>query len=274
MGRKSIANYGTIFVFLEKLNYAPGQQINGTISINLQANFPSSSIIMLLEGKEKVLFWTERTETRTYGHGENQRTETITHHDPHYGTNRCYNHSFPVASFDTPYVPAGQYQIPFTFKLGEQAPSSFDYSWYQDRNSYAKISYHVKCLMESRGNCKDLLKSKTCFYVNAGIDRPIKQRQGELKDEVTVCCCFNKGEVYVKAYFEKDAYMPGETAIMIAEVANKSSIGVFAIEGNLINTLNLRANDGHTRNLSLTLSQVKSHGLKAGESKTGQNAQR
>ena len=44
--------------------------------------------------------------------------------------------------------------------------------------------------------------------------------------KVKVWCCINKGEVDLSVSCDKNAYMPGENAVILSELVNKSTIDV------------------------------------------------
>lgn len=124
MGRHSNMEYGSLNVSLSNMNYNAGQQVTGVVYLNLLKNYPSSELNLLLEGKEKVFWWTKHT--------HNDGEHTYTYYVPHWATHRTYNHEFCIARFEGNFIPAGQYQVPFSFVLSESSPSTFRYAWYLD----------------------------------------------------------------------------------------------------------------------------------------------
>ena len=56
MGNKSVSDtkYGKIEIWTQKNHYIAGEQVNGSINMNLIQNFPSNQLYLIIEGKEKA----------------------------------------------------------------------------------------------------------------------------------------------------------------------------------------------------------------------------
>lgn len=270
MGRESMSQYGSFFVILEKPIYSPGDQVNGTVYLDCTLDFPSSHITLKLEGKEKIKFWKSR---QVYSHTDsNGTTHYRTEWYPVYDSHRCFNYEFPVANFSGAFIQRGQYQIPFTFHLPAHVPSTFYYTWYRNGDCYAKIHYEAKAKMESAYG-KDLLKHKLQFTVNAAQLKNAKQKRVDIDKEVVSWCCCNQGKLKMTSYFEKDAYMPGETAYLVVEAENNSKVKCNTIDGNFTQEINIHGwggGSGDKRNLRT----VQIPGLEPGEAFIGGNAKR
>ena len=56
MGNKSVSDvkYGKIEIWTQKNQYIAGEQVNGSINMNLIQDFPSNHLYLIIEGKEKA----------------------------------------------------------------------------------------------------------------------------------------------------------------------------------------------------------------------------
>ena len=46
---------------------------------------------------------------------------------------------------------------------------------------------------------------------------------GDMRSKLTTWCCIDKGESYIKSYFEKQNYYPNENARLMVEMDNSMS---------------------------------------------------
>ena len=55
MGNQSTSDkqFGTISIWTEKTMYVAGEQVNGVVNVELIQPFPSTSLFLIVEGKEK-----------------------------------------------------------------------------------------------------------------------------------------------------------------------------------------------------------------------------
>lgn len=267
MGKESMSKYGTLFVTQERPVYAPGDQVNGVIYVDCFLDFPASHITLKLEGKEKVKYWVpEQVHDHTDKDGvKHYKTE----YHPRWDSHRCFNYEFPAANFAGPFIPKGQYQIPFQFHLPVELPSTFHYKWHDGGDCFAKIHYKAKAKLESSTG-KDLLKTSFDMILNASQNELIQQRRIDIDKEVINCCCFNQGRFKMTAYFEKDAYMPGETAFLVVEAENNSKAECKKIRGNFTQAITIKNGYGHKKDLT----SVVCPGLAPGKTYLGQDAKR
>jgi sporulation-control protein spo0M len=267
MGKKNFDDYGDIYIFLANRNYHPGEQVNGMVYVNLGKTFPAGAITLKLEGKEKFKhYWAESHQVND---GTN-RTERVIKDDSEKKT--AFKAEFPIASFPGQKIPAGQYQFPVCFVLPSNIPSSFNYKWKNEgKKCYAKIEYEMKVKLEAHGeDGDDLLKRKQVFIVNAPLKSwPESKSKSETK-EITCYCCFGKGPMKISSHFDKDAYMPGETAQAYIEVENGSSYECEKITAELIQYIEMKGK--RTVNLDKTLSSTDGDSVSAGKNCTGENA--
>jgi hypothetical protein len=269
MGKESMSRFGKFFVQLECYNYSPGQQVNGTVMLDLTANFPSSNITIKLEGKEKTKFWKSR---QIYSGNKKTRREWYSV----FGRHRIMNYEFPIAAFNGGFVPAGQYQLPFSFQLPSGIPNTFQSHWIDYSNCYAKIHYELKSKLESSDG-KELLKFKQSFSINNSLSAPIASKAVKVDKEVVCFCCCSKGRVKLNSYFEKNAYQPGETCFMVAEVENETSVKINNLKAVFFQHIEVKSNGWwgtHYMVFNHNLSAKNGGSYEPKTSRVGENAER
>lgn len=274
MGKKQNQDkFGKIDIWLEKQNYSGGQQVNGIIYLNLYSDFPASHIKFKIEGKEKVKWYESHERKKEFTENDSMEEYTEEFKKCH----RCYNHIFNLSDFSKQQmVPAGHYEFPFTFYLTQNIPSSFHYGWKEHGEScYAKIRYWCKVKLENDFD-ENLLKGKQNFIINEGysakMDQNNKMKTDVLETNIVGCCCFQQGKLKLKSYFQKDYYIPGDVASIIAEVDNSDcKVNVKSVQGTFIQKLDLRIGN-NTKNITTYLSTVYGEKVEAGKKKVGQDS--
>lgn len=307
----AVSGLGTIHVQFGKSSYAPGEQVNGYIYLNLFENHPSNTVYLKICGVEEVKLVEERWVTRDeyfrhyrywgrdfkyWGHSRyNQRRLTtrwdywddIPHHHHrregeierrrillnHYGFNPVFNHKFPVYQFNSPFIPAGQYSFPISFVLPQGMPATFNYEFKDHGEScFADTSYTCIASVDSADFRYPSVQSTRHFCVNQAIKSGGEMRKSNINHTVTSCCCCGKGNVKICSYFERGDYTPGEVAFIVSEIDNSEcKAKVDHINGVFRQNLRLTAGK-FTKNIVKALNKVKIPGIEAGGKKVGENA--
>lgn len=305
----AVSGLGTIHVQFNKSSYAPGEQVNGYIYLNLFENHPSNTVYLKICGVEEVKLVEERWVTRDeyyrhyrywgkdfqyWGHSRYNKRRLTTrwdywdsipsHHHrrtegeterrriliDHYGFNPVFNHKFPVYQFNSPFIPAGQYSFPISFVLPKGMPATFNYEFTEyGIDCFADTSYTCIASVDSSDFRFPSVKSTRHFCVNQAIKSGGQMRKSNIDHTVNCCCCIGKGRVKICSYFERSDYTPGETAYIVAEVDN-SDCKVKVDHINGTFRQNLRLTAGkYTKNIRKALNKVKLQGIDAGEKKVG-----
>ena len=257
------ATMGSIFVRLDKGEYAPGDQVSGVINLNLFSIFNQGVIYLTAAGVEQV----KLVEIETTGTGDN-RTETKKHHRDR---NFFFNNRFPVHHFHSGFLAAGQYSFPFSFVLPTGLPSTFSYKFHKDgEECFAITSYEISASLENA----------TGTTMNHSLPLSVNQQQAfsnqahrmEMNQDVTHCCCFGKGRAKITSYFEKNEYIPGETAFLITEADNSNSTAAINhIKGEFRQVIRLKAGF-YEHTVSNSLCELSASGIPAGQQKIGPSA--
>ena len=98
------------------------------IILNLLKDFPSNSLNLVITGKEVVSFKKGLTKIKE--------------------EKKFFNYVYPIFTCEGEIFEKGQYNFPFSFKLPENLPSSFFYSW-NHSNNYGKIYYNIYAGMKN-----------------------------------------------------------------------------------------------------------------------------
>ena len=275
----AVSGFGTIFVQLEKGSFSPGEQINGTIYLNVTNNYPGGSEVWLtITGMEDTKLIEQKTRTEWYTDRDGQRrSRTETYYVHHQDYNSFFNHKFPVYKFNTAFLPAGQYTFPISFTLQRGIPSTFNYDFYKHGPCHAKVNYVINAQVKSATmgmiSAAPIMCSQP-FIVNQELIVSSGMQKKQLEKEINSCCCINKGSSKIVTYFEKNDYVPGEIAYMITEVDNsKCEADINEIRGIFKQTLRITAR-GFSEVIVLNHQTVTLKGIKAKETLLGDAAKR
>jgi hypothetical protein len=214
-----MGNGNSIRVETDRGLYQPGDMVNGFVHASILQPFNSDGVYIKAKGFERVA-WTETHHRSVQNSDGTHRTETYHEHLRDQNTffkvqNQLYNFPGGVA-------PAGQYSFPFAFQLPLGLPGSFSDNALPKNGSAMRV-YKVKGVMHVRGMLKTNLKHTQILNVNEPLNKAIVGMIVEDTRNVTKCCCIGKGQATIKASLNKDCFIPGEQAMVIAELKNASS---------------------------------------------------
>ena len=185
--------------------------------------------MLKVEGEEDVYFpyiyyiYVNVRRTRRVKRGNSWRTERYTARERRQkigwksGEHEFFKQKFPL--YNGYLQPGQQFEIPFSFLLSADLPTSFKYKWHEHgRKCHAITDFEIK--VEMKGS---KLEEKVPFIVNQPLTGYVQEGFKNLSKEMTCYCCCSRGKVQVATKFEKDKYQPGETARMITSIDNSDS---------------------------------------------------
>lgn len=206
--------YGSIFIRTEKPFYHPGEQVVGTIYLELLKEYPGNVLILKIKGKEE----THYNKTQGVRHpGESVKSVQ------HRGRNLFYNHRVVIFTWNkgtTVGASPGQYTFTFSFVLNSFLPSSFKLS---QGDTKAVIRYKLKTELEPFHQDEYKKKSVLKHTQDLILRQPDKHRStqiGEINIRMSTWYCLNQGNSLIRCYLEKSSYASGEQAYIICEVDN------------------------------------------------------
>lgn len=236
---------GKLQVALDKPYYTPGEDVSGTVYVELLESVDVDKIYVKVKGKEKVK-WTEEWQEPIYEEVDGLRQ--LTGHNEE-SAEFDENESFfkkkikltPQGDIE---MGPGKYAFPFSFTLpskgkkGGPLAGSWDIgeahhgvSWSGARGSLpkmkAKVEYSLKAVVDL-DDSKDLEK-KLDFCVYPGLPKALPIPSDEREASVMFCCCINRGSLKMQATLDKNVYAPGEQASAVLTVENNSSLEVTAM---------------------------------------------
>ena len=273
----AISGFGTIFIQLDKGSYSPGEQVNGTIFLNLVSNYVRANQLWVqITGLEETKLIEQRSRQVNHRHGDRTVSRTEHYYVTHHDVNSFFNHRFPVYTFPTAFLPAGQYSFPVSFILARGIPSTFNYEFFKHGQNYGRVNYCISAMVESPGMGLQIapMRSVQTFVVNQENIVSSGAMRKEMNKKVTSCCCISKGHSKIITYFEKNDYCPGETAYMVAEVDNsQGKAEIQQVRGIFKQSLKLTAR-GYTERININHHEMQVSGIKPGATLLGEKAQR
>ena len=264
--KSTLPTLGSIYVRLDKGDFYPGEQISGTILLDLYTNWSNDRVYLTIVGIEQ----TKVVEQKQDPHNNN-KPENIVHED----SNPFFSNQVPVYQFPGGSMPAGQYTFPFTFILQQGIPSSFSHFFKEHgTDCYAAVVYEMRASLESGHNSDPALQFSVPFNVSQPAALGTGMTKKEIDQKIKSCCCIDKGQSKLTTYFEKSEYLVGEPAYMIAEVDNtQSKAKINKIEGIFKQELTIRAKN-YTHNIHRDINTYTLSGIGPGESRIGGDALR
>lgn len=260
-----------VFIKTEKPAYVQGETVNGFICLSLVSEIDAKSIVLKCTGYQKVKWTEKRVRYVPDGQGGSRAETTIEVFDAKSDFFRA-----KVKVFETKTrIPAGNWSYPFSYKLPDSLPGVFNEhgggSSYSGVENYeAKILYKVKAMVDVAGHFSPDLKAREHLVVNEKLDKALKPVEMTEKRNVMFCCCVNKGTCELKAYFDANAYAPGQQANIYVECDNDSTVDIDNIVVILYRTIEFRDGKGHFMRHQSKLQEYKFKGVKA-KSKEKQN---
>lgn len=213
----------------DKESYMSGEEITGVVRVFCRHPIDASAVMLKVTGKEKVYF--EKVLYRTEGEGEDERR--IPYVKQFANKREIYKDRVTLASLPGTLAP-GTHEYRFAWRLPAGLPSAFRYRDSQlnretNRNlrTEGEILYKIKATLDKNGFFSKDINSKRELVVTpniTGLD--MAPASGQKTGSVMFCCCINKGEVDLKCFFDKASYFEGETAMVTAEINNRSEVDI------------------------------------------------
>lgn len=209
--------------------YYPGQTVSGTVTMTLIEPMKMRSIKLKMKG-ESYCHWTER---HSSGSGKNRKTVT-----KHY---RAKEHIIKIDRIlfggqgESEIHPLGTFTYPFSFVLPSGIPSSFE-------GHYGYIRYILKCKIDKPWKFDHNLKHP--IIVNDIIDTndpKYAYTSGGEKHKEVGCLCCKAGPLEFSSSIDRACYCPGEAILISANVQNKTTRNMKAMNAKLVKTIEYHA---------------------------------
>ena len=222
-----ISQFGSMFIQLSQGSFTPGQQVNGTINLNLvQQINGASQIYLVVAGMESVSL-NERQEYFNWkGQSKKKYYRNIRHGEEH----PVCNYKFPVYTFPSNFMPPGMYSFPFSFLLDANLPSSFslkfanpEYYTEEWARCSASVEYNLMAFIDDNNPNTPPIRYVQKVHVNQADVADLGVHKCSIRKDHYSCSCFSQGSTTMTSYFEKNEYCPGETAHILTELDNSAS---------------------------------------------------
>jgi len=272
MGNAGFMSSNSIYIHLDKPVVTCGELVSGNIYLNITSpnGFRSRGVYIELEGYEQARFVTsEMRELNVNGELRQERYEEIRNQRRHFLHVRI-----PIRQFQEQLMP-GQYVFPFSFLMPTGLPGTFHESdmsrgW---GDYLGQIYYKLEAECDHGGFLGRDVRHAQDLVVHAQAVAQIQPAIVEKNANVKFCCCVDKGQIHMVAKFDKNAYVPGETAYIVVDVDNKSETEIRTLHCKLKRRIALRAH-GHRFSKVEVLQDIPFPGVPTGQSRLGEQAVR
>lgn len=252
-----------IHINTEKPFYYPGDTVCGHILLNFESsNFPGNQLIFKIKGKEE-----------TSWNSTNAHDPSLV--DKKTGLIIFYNHRFPFHIWNEGFVPAGQYDFPFSFNLKDFLPGSYSHKGDlndQRTKTTAVVKYMLKAECLAMDYKKEMSKIKCSRELFVREKKANIFSKGEILLPMSSCLCISQGSCQIRCYFEKNAYESGENANVFCEIDNTGgSKSLENLSFELKNQIILRTDDGETKEYNSIICKKEMQGIASGQKAEGPN---
>lgn len=229
-----ISQFGSMFIQLTQGYFTPGQQVNGTINLNLlQPINGANQIYLVWAGMEHVsLNQRQSYEVPNPNPNASRHRRTLTKYRNvrHNESQPVCNYRYPVYTFPGNMIPAGMYTFPFSFMLDANLPSSYSQIFHdppvlkeEATKCNVTVEYNLMVFIDDSNPNTPPIKYIQKVMVNQGDVVNLGMHKCNIKKENTCFGCCSRGSTSLVSYFEKNEYCPGETAYVLAEIDNSTS---------------------------------------------------
>ncbi|XP_062503509.1 arrestin domain-containing protein 3-like [Corticium candelabrum] len=218
--------------------YYPGQTLSGSIVLELSEPVRSRSVCLGIHGEAYV--------TKKEG--------KIRYYD-----NACYlNHVLKLwnAPPGQESLPTGIHQFPFSFKLPDRLPTSFEHDGGFLAAERGYIRYWIVASVDRPWHFD--IKCKVPFTILEYIDindACLLHSMTSENEKQLCCCCCASGPLSLSASVDRMGYCPGETVTISASAENHSSRQLLGLQARLVAVTTLFPNSGNLRRNKVTVTQ-------------------
>jgi len=248
---------GRLSVMPQKQYYVSGEKVVGVIQAQINQPIPARAIVLHVVGHEKVEWSMQESRQvlereATTDRPAEYRTENFVKRFR--GKHQFFNQRLELYRINGALQP-GNYTFPFEYQLPDGIPGSFyerrekhffvdkfededehgnDFYDSDDEFAFpgrgyvrpeysALIMYKLKVTIDVNGFFSRDLHCKVPLVIHEKLNADVQPAFGKTEGTVCLCCCVPRGKVFLEAHFDKNAYVPGETAQIVANIKNEST---------------------------------------------------
>ncbi|KAG6614218.1 Arrestin domain-containing protein A [Phytophthora cinnamomi] len=227
---RGVCELGDIRVKLNRRRYVAGDLLQGRVFFRTTKYVQSSDFVVHLEGREHIS-WLEQSRTAS-----SPRTTPRRRH------NKDILREKASLTEDTPttYRP-GEYELPFSFRLPESLPSSFEM---KDRRLVelgameSSIAYKVRATIRIDGALHPYIEGSRPFIVQRPpLDNPMRPLERSSSEQIRVFRVFSRGRCTLSASLDHNEVSAGDTVTVFTSVENQTSKDMTGISVQLVEDL-------------------------------------
>jgi len=199
--------------------------------------FFARGVLLKLKGFERVYWQYQSSEFE--GEGQNRKAITVTRE---HKENREFFRQTIIVYPQSGVVNPGHFSFPFQYQLPASLPGTY---FEEGGNHHSGTLYYAKILYKAKATVdvafRHNLKSTTRLVINEKYDRLVQPSFAENSKSFLT----TSGELHVRVWLNKNAYIPGETLLAKMKANNTSLKTTRRIRIKVNHLLELRAHGQH-----------------------------
>eukprot|EP01012_Entosiphon_sulcatum_P024755 TRINITY_DN299_c0_g1_i1.p1 TRINITY_DN299_c0_g1~~TRINITY_DN299_c0_g1_i1.p1 ORF type:complete len:454 (-),score=110.70 TRINITY_DN299_c0_g1_i1:166-1467(-) len=241
---KTFQTRNKIYVRTDKGEYYAGETVYGTVFLLIEDPIESEGLSVQIKGKEKCS-WKQTVQHPVPGSDPPQHTsETVTLADDR----ECFSRKAKLI-VQRGTFPQGKFAYHFALALPDDLPGVYS-KQKKGLGWYGKVSYRVKAEVDCPGIATDL-QTKQGIVIHQKVRRAAAVH--EKQQEITTCCCVKQGAVEVKAWVDRQAYLPDDTVLLTVSVKNGTDKKIDHVKADVIREIELQVKNNTRGDVSSKL---------------------
>ncbi|CAD5215750.1 unnamed protein product [Bursaphelenchus okinawaensis] len=231
--------------------YFAGQEVSGKILLELEEEKQINEILLELKGRAKT-YWSK--------HSGKSKTH-CTQSEPYFCEqfNTKFTHSFEKkinAKNTERTIPKGIHEIPFSYTLPKNLPTSFE-------GEYGFVRYTCRAICERPWDF-DIVS--VCPFTVIGIEdinhesEAMEPASASETNRKVSFCCRRQGIIHVELQLNRTGYTPGENILVNAVINNETQKNIKSSSVRLRQNVNYKAKTflgvEYTKNMNKVITQI------------------
>lgn len=228
-----------IWVTLNQHSYVAGDMVSGNVEMDCVVPFFAKGVVLRVKGFERV--WWQYQETEYEGEGQNRKAIQVTREQKE--NKEFFKQTIVVYPHQGTVAP-GHYSFPFLYQLPPNLPGTYHEEGGHNHNGtgyHAKVLYKVKASVDV--HFRHNLHHTARLVVNEKFDQLLAPSYAENQKSF-----LTGGNLHIRTWLDKNAYMPGETMLAKMKANNTSVKPTRRIRIKVFHNLELRAH-GRTKQI-------------------------
>jgi hypothetical protein len=257
---------GGIIMDFDKPFYYTGEEVQGSVYLNLKENFATRGLEISYEVIEYTSFW-DRSSHDQYRYHKIHKNHYKHHCENHLhrskynkiireGRKILFKNSSIINSTK---ISVGQYVFPFKLQIPFNLPGSFEY---YDRDNLGYIKHQISARLISLDEPENDIFNSTILMVRQA--PRYFEYPAQLSDTKNIYswCCFPRGHTTMTISYAKDFFSPDETVQVICDLDNtRCGVDAIFIKLELFQRITLKDNFFHTLYLTRKIAEQRYDGV-------------